>query len=126
MKEESSGGDNGLPIEPNRLHTDKAPPTVTVDYEKYERYLAGTDLSDDQKREFIAALWQIITAFVDLGFGVHPVQQAQNTCGKLPENSPKPALSKGNAVNYESQFLINNFENAADLKQDSARGGFKT
>jgi len=54
---------------------------LTINYELYERYLEGSDLDQDQKREFIDTLWSIIVSFVDLGFGVHPVSQAcdQNT-----------------------------------------------
>jgi hypothetical protein len=33
-----------------------------------------TNLSEVQKREFLEALWSIVIAFVDMGFGVHPVQ----------------------------------------------------
>lgn len=50
---------------------------VDVDY--YKEVLDEPGLSEEQKEQIITALWQIIVAFVDLGFGVHPVQQA---CGK--------------------------------------------
>lgn len=59
------------------------PPSLTIDWELYGEYLEDSDLSDDQKREFIETLWSIVIAFVDLGFGVHPVQQA---CEQNPEN----------------------------------------
>lgn len=54
---------------------------LTIDYALYEQYLDGADLSEAQKQEFLDTLWSIIVGFVDLGFGVHPVQQAaQNIC----------------------------------------------
>lgn len=51
-------------------------PALTIDYALYEQYLDDADLSEEQKREFIETLWNIIVSFVDLGFGVHPLQQA--------------------------------------------------
>lgn len=38
--------------------------------EVYGDHLADQDLSDTQKKEFLMALWQIMVAFVDLGFSV--------------------------------------------------------
>ena len=51
---------------------------LTLDVSLYERYLADSGLTDDQKREFLEALWTIIVGFVDLGFGIHPVQQVMD------------------------------------------------
>ena len=101
-------------------------PVITVDYEKYEHFLETTDLSEDQKREFIEALWSIIISFVDLGFGVHPAQQAENSCGKLQKNSPRLPSTMENRVGWNSKFLTKNFEDATDLETDAAAGGIKT
>ncbi len=60
----------------------KGVPTITLDYALYESYLNDSDLSDEQKIEFIDTLWNIIVSFVDLGFGVHPSQQAQESANK--------------------------------------------
>ena len=46
---------------------------------QYEHFLEDQGLSAEQKRAMLEALWSIIVSFVDLGFGVHPVQQA---CGQ--------------------------------------------
>lgn len=53
-----------------------ANPAVSVDWTLYEHHLADADLTDEQKREFLSALWYIVMTFVDLGFGIEPVQQA--------------------------------------------------
>lgn len=55
---------------------------VEIDMAKYQAYLDDEDLDQDQKEEIVSALWSIITAFVDLGFGVHPMQEV---CGKVDE-----------------------------------------
>lgn len=52
---------------------------LEIGLEHYQGYLNDPSLTPDQKAEIIGALWTIISAFVELGFGVHPVQQA---CGK--------------------------------------------
>lgn len=49
---------------------------VRIDVEKYQHMLDDSGMSDAQKRETLEALWSLIVVFVDLGFGVHPVQKA--------------------------------------------------
>ncbi|MCV0370513.1 hypothetical protein [Filomicrobium sp.] len=61
-----------------------ARPIVTVDVEKYQAYLDDPNLSEEQKEEFLQAIWSIMVAFVDLGFGVHPLQEV---CGQDSEES---------------------------------------
>lgn len=63
---------------------------VEIDVEKYQAYLDDPSLTDAQKEECVRAVWSIMMAFVELGYGVHPVQQA---CGQL-ETELDP---KGNA-----------------------------
>ena len=62
--------------------------SLTVDVEKYQAFLDGSDMTEVQKEEFLQALWTIIVNFVDLGFEVHP---AQEVCGKAPETSDQSA-----------------------------------
>lgn len=59
---------------------------VEVDVERYQDLLDSADLSAEQKAEFLRALWSIIIAFIDLGYGVHPAQQA------LPAFSPERSI----------------------------------
>jgi len=56
---------------------DDTPPALTIDWELYGKYLDESDLSEEQKREFIETLWPIVVSFVDLGFGIPPLQQVQ-------------------------------------------------
>lgn len=65
-----------------------ARPIVTVDVKKYQSWIDDSDLSEEKKEEFLQALWSIVVAFVELGFGVHPLQEA---CGQNSETvSQKP------------------------------------
>ncbi|MEO0613723.1 MAG: hypothetical protein AAFY83_10445 [Pseudomonadota bacterium] len=66
------------------------PFAVELDIEKYISQVEDFDLTEQQKREFLETLWAIMVSFVDLGFGIHPVQEV---CGKLLENSANPALT---------------------------------
>tara|TARA_Y100000780_G_C13576761_1_gene375125 strand:+ start:565 stop:882 length:318 start_codon:yes stop_codon:yes gene_type:complete len=58
--------------------------SVGIDTSKYEALLADAEISDEDKRELIQALWSIVSSFVKLGFGVHPVQLAmrKRDCGQ--------------------------------------------
>jgi hypothetical protein len=69
------------------MQTNKPTPTLTLDVELYQHYLDNADLSEEQKIELLETLWQIICGFVQMGFIVHPVQQA------LSENSGKDAIT---------------------------------
>lgn len=77
---------------PNALHLD-------VDF--YQSILDDADIPDTDKRALIETLWQIITAFVDLGFGVHPLQDydAPESCGKLPLSKTDCALTPAAMLN---------------------------
>lgn len=56
-----------------------ARPVLAVDVEKYQAMLDGSNLTPEQKEEFLQALWSIMVSFVELGFGVHPLQEV---CGQ--------------------------------------------
>ncbi len=63
-----------------------SPPTLTIDWELYGKYLDESDLSDAEKREFLEILWSIAVSFVDLGLGLHPLQQVvDNACAQQAE-----------------------------------------
>jgi len=62
---------------------------LEVDVDLYQEMLDHPSLTDTQKEQIIVALWEIIIAFVDLGFGVHPVQQACGKGKKIVADSPQ-------------------------------------
>lgn len=90
-----------------------ARPALTIDWDLYAEHLEGSDLSDDQKREFLEALWAIIVAFVDLGFGVHPLQQASDACGQIGDIGDLSGKDAAELVDYGSG-TNRQFENAAE------------
>ena len=70
-------------------------PVITFDAARYEHFLEEMGLSEDQKGAMLEALWSIIVGFVDLGFGVHPAQQA---CGQNGGEEPDDAHGVRNEV----------------------------
>ena len=53
-----------------------ASPALSLDPQEYLTFLDECDWSDQQKREFIQALWQIIVSVIEMNSGMHPVQLA--------------------------------------------------
>jgi hypothetical protein len=95
---------------------------LSIDYALYERYLADSGLSEAEKREFLDALWTIIVSFVDLGFGVHPLQQAKGDCGQeldlgdLIKNDPSTVLLSSDNLPH------NQFTKAVDRPEERPTG----
>ena len=66
--------------------TTTGPPALSLDWEVFGAHLDASDLSDDQRREFIEVLWSLVVSFVDLGFGTHPLQLVmENSCEQQVE-----------------------------------------
>ena len=99
---------------PDHSSYSQARPVVTIDYERYEHFLEDSDWSEDQKRQFIEALWSIIVSFVDLGFGVHPAQQA---CGQPDGDAPNTTGIAGNEVISSNTILVDQFKPATGLSK---------
>ncbi len=100
------------------------PLVLSIDCAKYEHYLEDSNLTEGQKQEFLQALWNIIVNFVDLGFGVHPVQRAiAASCGKEQETLAKDRLSAKNEVILTDKALYNNFDIAVDPKKAPPQKG---
>lgn len=77
-------------------------PALKIDWDYYGQMLEDSDLSDAEKVEFINTIWSIVGAFVDLGFGLHPVQQScgQDSQGPFIDPSELICLTQTN-----SEFL---------------------
>ncbi len=86
-----------------------APPTLEIDYEKYLRFLKHADMTDAEKMDCIRAHWMIVREFVMLGFNIHPVQQAQDACGKRPKDRVEKACAEENAVDCVGQYIFETY-----------------
>lgn len=71
-------------------------PALRFDVEEYRHHLSDSDLTEAQQTELLAAIWQIMVSFADLGFGLDPVRylqglQALDNSQPNPNSAPKPA-----------------------------------
>ena len=98
-------------------------PALTIDWEKYLGQLEDLEVAEDQKREFIAALWGLLVACAEIGMRVHPLQNieesGENPCGKLEDNSPKAALTAPSAL-YLDDLILNKYN--AGVADESPSG----
>lgn len=78
-------------------------PTLEIDYKLFDKELKNSNLNDIQKREYLQFIWSFVVSCVDMGFGIHPVQQACES--KL----------------ISDKFLTSNFENVVSLKHPKAK-----
>jgi hypothetical protein len=63
-------------------------PVLTVDIRKYQALLDSSQATEKEKEEFLRALWSVVSTFVELGFGVHPLQEV---CGQISTNTSPSA-----------------------------------
>ncbi|MEM8575711.1 MAG: hypothetical protein AAGF48_13895 [Pseudomonadota bacterium] len=87
----------------------KTTKTVEIDVERYQAYLDDPALSPAQKEQIIEALWSIMVHFVELGFGVHPIQQA---CGQLGETCVAADAASKDMLHSEDIETTDHFEDA--------------
>lgn len=87
-----------------------APRPIPFDVARYLHFIDDQPLSEDQKRQMTEALWAIVIGFVDLGFGVHPAQQA---CGKVEEPLASGHGTDSDGGNVRAQALRKLFNKAA-------------
>ncbi|MCB2014876.1 MAG: hypothetical protein KDE67_08265 [Sphingobium sp.] len=85
--------------------------TIQFDAREYAHFLADLDLTEAQKLEYIETLWTIVLHFIDMGFGIHPIQQA---CGQFSENLALCPDADSDVVKSLHSHLCNDFESAGE------------
>ena len=101
---------------PSNFNSETAPPTLTIDWDAYLPFFEDDDISEEDKHEMIEALWAIVVSFVDLGFGVHPVQQVCGQAVSLAE------LPKGDVLDSGLTPTSKTKNKASDIAFKSKRG----
>lgn len=96
---------------------------IKFDAAEFMQFLDATDWSDDQKTEYLNLVWEIVCEFVSLGFGVHPIQQAQGSCGQLSENASQPPIAARRVINSSHHDLVNEFVRLNGADVPSSAGG---
>jgi hypothetical protein len=76
---------------------------LQFDPEKYRKYLPETDWSEKVQEECLNTLWNVISAFVDLGFGTDSDQNISKTTS-WPENLQPVAQGTSNPHNVRKSL----------------------
>ncbi len=85
---------------------------LKLDVARYEDMLKNCDLTEEQRQEFLETIWSIIVGFVDLGFEVHPLQQASpDGCG---QDLDLTSFMADNVVSSQKGLPKKQFTDAAD------------
>jgi hypothetical protein len=100
--------------------TDPKPPThergpphgplaLQFDAHEFAHFLDESDLTHDQKLEYIRTIWSIVLQFIDMGFGIHPLQQA---CGQFSDADILCGDPDSDALKSLHPTLCTDFESA--------------
>lgn len=81
-------------------------PSVAFNYRRYEHLLAETTITPEEKRRVIEAVWDIVTSFIRLGFGIHPAQAALNA----QRDKKRDAIDASSAAGCGEDELSNDAE----------------
>ena len=94
--------DNGFDHMQNTQGPPSGPPPIEVDITKYARHLEGMDLTQSQKHDLLQELWNIVTGFVQLGWGLTAPDYIEKLADLPPENAASApencAISKPDMV----------------------------
>ena len=93
---------------------------LEFDFEQYAHFLDNSDLEESQKPELLQAVWNIMSEFVMLGFGVHPLQQA---CGKDVLDGGQSSAPSSFLLQSDLKHLIEEFEHVAEPSAAVAEEG---
>lgn len=100
-------------IPPQTSISETGPPeshlTIQFDAREFAHFLAESDLTEDEKLEYIRTIWNIVMQFVDLGFGIHPVQQA---CGQISEAAALCGDAESDMVEFPHSDFCKDFARA--------------
>lgn len=81
---------------------------LELDINHYQTYLDDEGIPEADKRALTQAVWNIVVAFVDLGFEKHPLQMgASNSCG---EGDDCLAVQPSNAVDSSNTYTASGGE----------------
>ncbi|MEM6410183.1 MAG: hypothetical protein AAF683_01450 [Pseudomonadota bacterium] len=68
---------------------------LEVDVARFQHALDSADMTDDEKAKYLQLVWSIVLQFVDLGYGIHPVQQ---NCGQFGQTDADDVPAVPDAV----------------------------
>lgn len=87
------------------------PGALALNVQKYLPYLDEFEMSEEKKVEFLQTLWSIMTAFVDLGWGVDSIQNF------IPAMKEISSEAESNEVEKRIQPCASEFVSVAGADQ---------
>jgi len=87
---------------------------IQFDARAFAHFLAQSDLTEAQKLEYIQTIWTIALQFIDLGFGIHPLQMAlgQQACGQFDDAAALGGEADSDVVDSPHSEFCKDFERA--------------
>ena len=88
-----------MSLEPQETESieDQVPP-LEFDWQEFTDFFEGSDLSEAEQQEFLETLWSIIVHFVDLGFGLNPIQILCEQIGENPSSESADMVDLAQAL----------------------------
>jgi len=91
-------------------------PALRFDVARYEKMLNECDITEEQRQDYLETLWTVIIGFVDLGFDIHPLQQATTeACGQDLDLS---TFMASNVIASKKGISQKQFTDAADCSDE--------
>lgn len=98
-------------------------PALELDMSLYQDIMDDPSIPEEKKHELIETLWAIAVACLDLGLGLHPLQQA---CGQFELYEEVPNMLSPDVVNSKNtakdEFKAVNPANVKDSNADNEIG----
>lgn len=88
-------------------------PRFGLDFEEFAHFFEGEDITEEQARAFLKIYWEIACEIMSLGFGFHPVQQAQKACGRNGKTLEQRSFGSADKVYLTQELTSGDFEKAA-------------
>ena len=92
---------------------------IEIDYDLLGKELESSDLSEDEKKEFIDCICWIMLSFVDLGFGIEPAQQAILAGQSETDHKPPPTIPFVDMI--MASDLSDKFKSSTDTKHSTSK-----
>ena len=85
---------------------------IQFDAREFAHFLADLDATEAQKLEYIETLWTIVLHFIDMGFGIHPLQMAlgQQACGQFDDAAALCGNADSDMVESSHSDFCKDFE----------------
>lgn len=75
---------------------------LTLDTDLYQAYLESDQFTEDQKREMVKAVWNIVIACIDLDIAIHAAQDFEKSCGQLAPAAEAPRPAQTNTLTSQN------------------------